>query len=122
MSFIADPLVHRVIGCAIAVHRALGPGLLESTYLRCLCAELRAAGIPFESEVTVPLVYRDINIERAYRIDLLVDRRLVVEVKSCATVLPIHKAQVRTYVRLCRGAQGLILNFNEGRMTDGVKR
>ena len=78
MTFIADPLVERVIGCAIAVHRELGPGLLEAIYLRCLCIELEANGIPFRTQVVVPLVYRHIRIDCGHRIDLLVDGWLVV--------------------------------------------
>src|SRR5262245_50164855 len=110
MTFVADPLVGRVIGCAIAVHRELGPGLLESTYARCFRLELAHNEIPFSSEVWLPVFYRGTRFENAYRMDLLVEDWLIVEVKAIDKVLPVHKAQLLTYVRLARGRQGLLFN------------
>jgi GxxExxY protein len=119
--FIRDPLVEKVIGCGITVHRELGPGLLESTYRRCLGWELAAHGIPFVEEVPVPVSYRGMRLNCGYRIDLLVDGWFVLEIKSVATILPIHVAQVMTYVRLSGSRQGLIMNFNAARLRDGLR-
>ena len=118
---LSDPLVKSVIGCAIAVHRELGPGLLESTYKRCLCWELSASGIAYQSEVPIPVKYRDMSLDCGYRLDLLVDGWLVVEIKSVAAIVPIHIAQTLTYVRLCNSRQGLIINFNSPRLKDGIR-
>ena len=119
--FIKDPLVERVIGCAIAVHRELGPGLLESTYRRCLGWELTANSIAFVEEVPVPVSYRGMRLDCGYRVDLLVEGWLVLEIKSVAALLPIHTAQVMTYVRLSHSRQGLIRNFNATRLRDGLR-
>jgi GxxExxY protein len=121
MTYVSDPLVHRVIGCAIAVHRELGPGLLESSYSRCFQAELAYRGIAFKTEVGVHITYRDLRIDNAYRIDLLVDDWLVVEVKATESILQVHAAQVMTYLRLTGARQGLIINFNCARLKDGLK-
>jgi len=121
VELIRDPLVEKVIGCAIAVHRELGPGLLESTYRRCLGWELTANAISFVEEVQVPVSYRGMRLDCGYRIDLLVEGRLVLEIKSVATVLPIHVAQVMTYVRLSGSRQGLIINFNAPTLRDGLR-
>jgi GxxExxY protein len=121
MTFISDQLVHRVIGCAIDVHRELGPGLLESTYGRCFRLELSRTGIPFANEVWLPLVYKGHRLENAYRIDLMIEDRLIVEVKAIDKLLPVHVAQVMTYLRLSGAHQGLLINFNESRLKDGLK-
>src|SRR5262245_38792037 len=121
MTLVAHPLVEKVIGCAIAVHRALGPGLLESAYRQCLCAELEAQKIPFETEVPVAIRYRNILIDRAYRMDLLVDGWLVVEIKAVEQLVSLHSAQLLTYVNLSDARQGLIFNFNAVRLKDGLK-
>ncbi len=115
-------LTERVIGAAIAVHRVLGPGLLESAYVRCLCIELRARDTPFRREVKVPVTFRGQRIADAYRIDLLVEERLVVEVKAVAHLDPIHKAQLLTYLRLTGCKVGLLLNFNVPILRDGILR
>jgi GxxExxY protein len=121
MTFISDPLVQRVIGCAIDVHRQLGPGLLESTYGRCFRLELGRCGIPFTNEVWLPLVYRGHQLDNAYRLDLIIEDRLIVEVKAIDKLLPVHVAQVMTYLRLSGARQGLLINFNESRLKDGLK-
>ena len=118
---VGDPLVRKVIGCAIAVHRELGPGLLESTYKRCLCWELSANEIAHKSEVAVPLKYRGLSLDCGYRVDLVVEEWLIVEIKSVAAILPIHIAQTLTYVRLFNSRQGLIINFNAPRLKDGIR-
>ena len=121
MAFISDPLVHQVIGSAMAVHQELGPGLLESSYSRCFQAELAYQGIPFRYEVGVHLVYRDIRVDNAYKIDFLIADWLVVEVKAVEAIVPVHKAQVRTYMKLTGARQGLIFDFNSALMKDGIK-
>lgn len=121
MTFISDPLAGRVIGCAITVHRELGPGLLESTYARCFRLELAHQRIRFSSEVWLPIVYRGTRLENAYRMDLVVEDRLIVEVKAIEKILPVHKAQLLTYVRHVRAKQGLFFNFNEARLKDGIR-
>ena len=100
MAYVSDPLVRRVIGCALSVHRELGPGLLESSYNRCFQAELSYRAIPFRREVGVHIAYRGLRLDNAYRIDLLVDEWLIVEVKAIESIAPIHTAQVMTYLRL----------------------
>jgi GxxExxY protein len=107
-----NPLTRRVIGAAITVHRFLGPGLLEKTYETCLAAELRHLGLQTECQVPVPVVYRDVQVDCAYRIDLLVERRLVVELKVAEALAPVHTSQVLTYLRLAGLNVGLLLNFN----------
>ena len=117
-----DELSRRVIGCAIEVHRNLGPGLLESTYRQCLACELSYAGIQFQMELPVPVRYKDILLDCGYRIDLLVDRRLIVEIKSGEALLPIHQAQILTYMRLANVPLGLLINFNVTKLQNGIKR
>src|SRR5438270_9858638 len=97
-----DELSRGVIGCAIEVHRSLGPGLLESTHRQCLACELSHAQIPFQTEVPLPVRYKNVLLDCGYRIDLLVSADLIVEVKSVETLLPIHQAQILTYVRLVK--------------------
>ncbi|HSC26059.1 MAG TPA: GxxExxY protein [Vicinamibacterales bacterium] len=122
---VADPLeslTERVIGCAIAVHRALGPGLLESIYRTCLEIELRAADLPFETERHMTLTYRGQLLANHLRLDLLVDGTLVVEVKAVESIHPLHLAQVITYLKLSGCPVGLILNFNATSLRAGLRR
>ena len=105
-------LTGRIIGAAIEVHRRLGPGLLESTYAACMIAELRSLGLHVERQVPVRVVYRDVDLECGYRIDLLVEQRVVVELKAVAALDRIHVSQVLTYLRLGGYEIGLLLNFN----------
>jgi GxxExxY protein len=111
-----------VIGAAIEVHRTLGPGLLESTYLECLEYELARYRLRFERQRRVPIVYKGIPLRASYRIDLIVEDRVIVEVKSVAGLAPVHFAQVLTYLRLTGCPAGLLINFNVARVMDGVKR
>jgi GxxExxY protein len=106
-----DELSRRVIGCAIEVHRQLGPGLLESTYRQCLACELSLAGISFQMELPLPVRYKDLLLDCGYRIDLLIGADLIVETKSVETLLPIHQAQILTYMRLAKVPIGLLINF-----------
>jgi GxxExxY protein len=117
-----DPLSHAVIGAALAVHRELGPGLLESVYEVCLAHELTTRGVPFETGVRVPVVYSGVRLRAFFRIDVLVGGRLVVELKSVEQVLPVHKAQLITYLKLTGHRHGLLINFNVPRLMDGITR
>jgi GxxExxY protein len=117
-----EELSRSVIGCAIEVHRNLGPGLLESTYRQCLACELSHAGIPFQMELPLPVRYKDILLDCGYRIDLLVTGDLIVEIKSVETLLPIHQAQILTYMRLAKVPRGLLINFNVTKLQNGIKR
>lgn len=111
-----------VIGAAIEVHRHLGPGLLESAYEECLCEELLLRKIPFKRQVVLPVTYKDKKLDIGYRIDLLVNDEVVVELKTVESVLPIHEAQTLTYMRLGNWQVGLILNFNVTVLKNGIKR
>jgi GxxExxY protein len=117
-----DELSRSVIGCAIEVHRSRGPGLLESTYRQCLARELSHAGILFQMEVPLPVRYKDILLDCGYRIDLLVRGELIVDIKSVEALLPIHQAQILTYMRLANVPIGLLINFNVTRLQTGIKR
>jgi GxxExxY protein len=117
-----DPLSNRVIGRALEVHSQLGPGLLESAYTQCLAHELRLAEIPFELEFPVPVPYKGIQLDCGYRLDLLVDHQLIVELKSVDALLPIHEAQLLTYLKLAHAHVGLLINFNTVHLRDGIKR
>jgi len=116
-----DPIAGEVIRLAIEVHRALGPGLLESTYQACLAYELVQAGIRFEQQVPVPVIYKGIKLDCGYRLDLVVDGGIIVEVKSIEKALPIHTAQVLTYLRLTGARQALLCNFNCLTLKEGLK-
>ena len=115
-------VTREIIAAAIEVHRVIGPGLLESAYSSCLRHELSARMLPFTSERGVPLVYKGTHLDCAYRSDLLVRDAIVVEVKTVAAVLPIHQAQLLTYLRLADLPVGLVINFEVERLVDGVKR
>ena len=117
-----DELSRSVIGCAIEVHRNLGPGLLESTYRQCLACELSHAGILFQMELPLPVRYKNILLDCGYRIDLLVRGELIVEIKSVEALLPIHQAQILTYMRLANIPIRLLVNFNVTRLQTGIKR
>jgi GxxExxY protein len=117
-----DSLTESVIGLAIEVHRALGPGLLESAYQECLCYELKANGIAFGRQVALPVVYKSVKLDCGYRMDLVVDDRLVVELKTVEKILPIHEAQLLTYLKLSGIRTGLLLNFNTAVLKNGIKR
>ena len=111
-----------VIGAAIEVHRHLGPGLLESAYEECLCEELSLRNILFKRQVVLPVSYKNKKLDIGYRIDLLVNDEVVVELKTVESILPIHEAQTLTYMRLGGWQVGLILNFNVTVLKNGIKR
>ena len=112
----------QIVDAAIKVHTALGPGLLESAYQGCLAYELRKRGLKVEVQLGLPVVYDDVNIEVGYRIDLLVEDRVIVELKSVDKIAPIHQAQLLTYLRLSDKRLGLLINFNVLHLKDGIKR
>ena len=112
----------RVIGAAIEVHRHLGPGLLESSYDACLRRELELRAIPYRSQVAVPLLYEGVQVARGYIIDFLIEGSLIVELKSVDKLLPIHSAQLMTYMRLLRISSGLLMNFNVDILPHGIRR
>ncbi len=117
-----DNLSNRVIGLAIEVHKELGPGLLESTYKQCLAYELSQVQIKFLLEVELPVQYKEISVSCGYRIDLLIENKLIVELKSVDEVHPIHEAQLLTYMKLVKIRIGLLMNFNEKILKNGIKR
>lgn len=117
-----DPVTRLVIGCAIAVHRKIGPGLLESAYQVCLAHELRKADVKFSREVPVPVRYDDIQLECGYRLDFLVEESVILEVKCVESVQDIHLAQLMTYLRLTGKERGLIINFNTVLLKNGIFR
>jgi GxxExxY protein len=116
-----SPLTEQVIGCAIEVHKALGPGLLESTYQRCLAHEFDLRGLRSVWQAPLPVAYKGVHLDCGYRVDCVVERELVLELKTVEHVLPIHHAQILTYLKLLKIRQGLLINFNSKRLVDGLK-
>jgi GxxExxY protein len=112
----------RVLGCAIEVHKALGPGLLESVYESCLALELAEVGLAYDRQLSLPVKYKHLIIEAGYRVDLLIERRVIVEVKAVEAVAPVHRAQLLSYLRLGDFRLGYLLNFNVALMKDGIAR
>ena len=117
-----DKLSNKVIGCAIEVHKALGPGLLESAYEQCLARELGLAHITFEVQKPLPVEYKGIMLDCGYRVDLLVENNLIIELKAVNQLLSIHEAQILTYMKLAHVSVGLLINFNVELLKDGIKR
>ena len=117
-----DQLSNRVIGCAIEVHRVLGPGLLESTYQRCLVRELQCNKIVSASEHPVPIEYKGVVLDCGYRVDLMVEDKLIVELKSVEHIQQVHEAQLLTYMKLAGIRTGLLINFNVTQLKNGIKR
>jgi len=107
-----DPLTKRIIGAAIEVHRHLGPGLLESAYEECLCHELAASEMAFKQQIALPIRYKDIVVEPGFRADVIVEERVLLELKAVERMLPVHEAQVLTYLRLRGLPTGLLIDFN----------
>ncbi len=117
-----NDLTGQVIGAAIEVHKHLGPGLLESAYEECLCHELRLKGIAHERQKPLPIRYKQVRLDCGYRLDVVVEGRIILELKSCEKVEDIHKAQLLTYLKLSGISLGLILNFNVPIMREGIFR
>ena len=119
---VPDASTGKVIGCMIEVHCALGPGLLESTYQQCLARELLLNGISFKLEHPLPVEYKGIFLDCGYRIDLLIENHLILELKAVDSIKEIHKAQLLTYMKLSGIGKGLLVNFNVKRLKDGIQR
>ena len=117
-----NDLTEKIIGCAIKVHRVLGPGLLESAYEVCLFHELAKAGLKAERQVKVPIIYEGLKLEADYFSDILVEDTVVLELKSVENLLPIHEAQLLTYLKLANKKLGLLINFNVTLLKNGIKR
>lgn len=117
-----DSLTEEIIGAAIDVHRVLGPGLLESAYQECLCVELGLRNLRFSSQVALPVEYKGHLVDLGYRLDLVVENRIVLELKAVERLLPLHEAQLLTYLRLGHFSTGLLLNFNVPVLKDGIRR
>ena len=117
-----DQLYNQVIGCALEVHRNLGPGLLESAYERCLAYELSQSNVPFKLQCPLPVRYKDIELDCEYRIDVFVNGQLIVEIKSVDRVMGIHRAQLLTYMKLSGAKVGLLINFNVEVLKKGIER
>lgn len=119
---IENELSKKIIGCAIEVHRQLGPGLLESAYQECLYYELKQAGLKVQKEKPMPIVYKEVKLDHGYRIDLLVEEKVVIEMKTVEAFTDVHTAQVLTYLRLGKYKLGLLFNFQTTILKSGIKR
>ena len=117
-----EKIFKTVLDCSFKIHTALGPGLLESAYEECLCYEIRKKGLKVEKQKALPLVYEDVKLDAGYRIDLLVENKIVVEIKSVDALADIHLAQILTYLKLSNNKLGLLVNFNVKSLKDGIKR
>lgn len=118
----SNSLTRRIIGLAMRVHSRLGPGLLESAYERCLCHEFDQNALPYERQVDLPLEYDGVFLDCGYRADMIINDEVILELKSVEHILPLHEAQLPTYLRLSRGRIGLLLNFNTLSLKDGIRR
>lgn len=117
-----NELTQKIIGCAIEINKSLGPGLLESAYEECLCYELDKSKLFYERQKAVPVVYKEIKLECGYRLDLLIENKVVIELKSIDLIAPVHTAQILTYMRFAEKKIGLLINFNVTKLKDGLKR
>ncbi len=117
-----NELSEKIIGCAIKVHRTLGPGLLESAYEVCLVHELRKAGLKVERQVSLPIIYEGIQLDAGYQLDVIVEDKIILELKAVENLLPIHEAQLLTYLKLANKKLGLLINFNVTLLKNGIKR
>ncbi|HUY92138.1 MAG TPA: GxxExxY protein [Pirellulales bacterium] len=117
-----EELTGEIVGAAIEVHRALGPGLLESAYEECLCREFELRRVRFQRQIALPVSYRGLQLDCGYRMDLVVEEKVVLEIKAVESLAPIHEAQLMTYLKLSGLRAGLLMNFNVVLMKDGIKR
>jgi GxxExxY protein len=117
-----DPRTSPIIGAAIEVHRHIGPGLLESAYEECLCHELHLRGLQFQRQVPLPVSYKGLLLDCGYRIDLIVEQEIIVELKAIDKILPVHEAQLLTYLKMSGKRVGLLINFNNPLLTQGIIR
>ena len=117
-----NELTSEIIDCAMTVHSELGPGLLEKVYETCLVQELKSKGLKVKSQVPLPVIYKGKPLEAVYRVDLMVEEKIILEVKTVESIQPIHKAQLLTYLKLSNNCLGLLLNFNSVHLKDSIKR
>ncbi len=117
-----DVLTEQIIGAAIQVHRELGPGLLESTYEACLCHELLLNNLKLERQKVIPISYKGIKIDAGYRLDLVVEGQVIVEIKAVSVLMPVHEAQLLSYLKQVGGGRGLLINFNVKLLKQGLRR
>lgn len=117
-----DQITEKIIGSAIAVHKALGPGLLESAYEECLCFELAEAGLEFKRQVALPVVYKGVKLDCGYRMDVVVEESVIIETKAVERIVPVHEAQLLSYLKLTGIKVGLLLNFHVPVLKSGIKR
>ena len=117
-----EKIFKTVLDCSFKVHTSLGPGLLESAYEECLFYELQQSGLNVKKQVALPLVYKDVKLDAGYRIDLLVENKIIIEIKSVESLADIHLAQILTYLKLSKCKLGLLVNFNVKHLKDGIKR
>ena len=122
MEYLYQELTGSIIKCAYKVHTTLGPGLLESAYEECLSYELEIAGLNIERQKPMPLIYSDVKLDIGYRIDILAEKKIVLEIKSVEALNPLHMAQIMTYLKLSTCRIGLLINFNTVSLKDGIKR
>lgn len=115
-------LTEKIIGCAIEVHKAIGPGLLESAYEECLCYELSQNGLNFERQVPLPVIYKGVKLDCGYKLDIIVENTVIVELKAVDRIIAIHEAQLLSYLRMLDLRVGLILNFHSSVLKEGIKR
>jgi GxxExxY protein len=119
---IVNQITDKIIGCAIEVHKSLGPGLLESAYEECLCYELSQTGFKFKRQVDLPVIYKGINLDCGYRMDLVIEELVVVELKAVEQILKIHEVQLLSYLRLYKKSIGLLMNFHVPVLKNGIRR
>ena len=117
-----NQVTEKIIGCALNVHRVLGPGLLESAYEECLCFELSQSKLIFQRQVALPIVYKTVNLDCGYRMDLVIEDLVIVEIKAVERIIPVHEAQLLSYLNLANKPIGLILNFHVSVLKNGIKR
>lgn len=117
-----DTLTEQIIGAAIQVHRELGPGLLESAYEACLCHELSLTGLKIERQKAIPIFYKGIKLDAGYRLDMVVEDQVIVEIKAISELLPVHDAQLLSYLKQVGGGRGLLINFNVKLLKHGIRR
>jgi GxxExxY protein len=117
-----EPLSKEILDCAFEVHTILGPGLLESAYEECLAFELKKKNLIVERQKPLPVVYKDVKLEIGYRIDILVNNQIIIELKTVDVILPVHIAQILTYMKFSKIKTGLLINFNVNHLKDGIKR
>ena len=117
-----EDLTKEIIGAAIEVHKILGPGMLESAYEECLCYELKKRNLSFNRQQPIPIIYKEIKLECGYRADLIVENKVILELKSSEGITPIYEAQILTYMKFAQKRLGLLINFNVTKLTDGLKR